>query len=582
MSSRRRSLVGSIAAAAALACAPAAGAEGWHSAQPLPPPGEEGQSVVAAPVALGSIGDIEFWAPNRGLLITAGNEAVPAGLYYYNGVSWRELSTVCGGYEGRIAWAGEDNFWTIANQQTGQQVGLGDEIEGRDRSLCHFEDGRVVASYAEPIGDPDSYRHMYAASCSGPNDCWFGGEALPSGPNGGAFHLHWNGSTMTPVPSLETSQPQLQDPPHTVEGMVFYGGRFYESVRLEQIAANESASEPYLIHRIVEGSSSPFVGIGIEGPLGTPFTFGGGEPTQLSAPRFSADGGYLWAAAGAATPTSTATPVVLTLNSGNQFEQIELSDPGGALAAGDGVGAVAAEPGTDDAWVSVDPPSESSSDSVAHLVRVHAGGQLDSPTQLPEAGEQLGHKGAAGPMVCPARGDCWVATEDGWLFHLGGSYPEDHDPDFQSLITYRPPDASIPFVAPESFPEDDSGANPPVLPAPIVPSPANHETEMVHAPLFSHVSERLLHGQTLALTFTLATKSNVELVALRNRHRVAHSKRYVLPRGRHVLRLRIERSEWPTKLELRVRAIGPVPLVPAGSAHEAVGGPTVLATSYRP
>ena len=37
-------------------------------------------------------------------------DTVPAGVWLYNGVRWRELSTVCGATDGRIAWAGPDEF----------------------------------------------------------------------------------------------------------------------------------------------------------------------------------------------------------------------------------------------------------------------------------------------------------------------------------------------------------------------------------------------------------------------------------------------------------------------------------------
>src|SRR6478752_7112036 len=115
---------------AAIAGVPAAAvAQEWRSAQP-----------VAA-----EIGDIEFWAPNRGMLITAGNGGVPAGLFAYDGSGWYRYSTVCGGLGGRIAWAGPREFWTISDQQSGQETG---KAPPRHISLCHFRDGAVVGSYA--------------------------------------------------------------------------------------------------------------------------------------------------------------------------------------------------------------------------------------------------------------------------------------------------------------------------------------------------------------------------------------------------------------------------------------------------
>ena len=56
--------------------------------QPLPPNFPTGE-IASTPIGLGRIGDIEFWAPNRGLLITAGNPpTIPAGIWAYNGVGW--------------------------------------------------------------------------------------------------------------------------------------------------------------------------------------------------------------------------------------------------------------------------------------------------------------------------------------------------------------------------------------------------------------------------------------------------------------------------------------------------------------
>src|SRR5262245_37386160 len=135
MSARLTAALAALAlAACCLAPAPAA-AEGWHSEQPL-------SAGATVPTALGPIYDIEFWAPNRGLLITKG------GLWAYDGTGWHQLSTVCGGTEGRIAWAGPLDFWTISDQPLGQSQQIGSRV-GPRISLCHFVDGRVVASYAQ-------------------------------------------------------------------------------------------------------------------------------------------------------------------------------------------------------------------------------------------------------------------------------------------------------------------------------------------------------------------------------------------------------------------------------------------------
>lgn len=580
---RHAALAATLLAAALLApCA--ARAAGWRSTQPPPPPAPEGEGSVGVPVPLGHVGEISFWAPNRGLLITAGNEAVPAGLYYYNGVAWRELSTVCGGAEGRIAWAGPDDFWTISDQQAGQQIGEEEIASPRDRSLCHFVDGQVVASYAEPLGQPDSYQQMDAAACSGPDDCWFGGAILAPGANTGAFHLHWNGQTLSALPSLETPEPQLEDPARAVSDIIDYKGHFYESVQVgssDQVP-NESPTQPVRLHRIVEGSSKPFA------PLIPALTYGepGVKPWELSGFSFSGDEDVLWALAGPDGAPSLARPTALLLTgSEKEFHQVALHDPSDALESGAAtIAGVAAEPGGEAAWVSIDPSTgpEAGPSALARVARISAGGDVEAATLLPEAGEVLTRQGPAGAIACPAPGDCWVATTEGWLFHRGGTEPPDEDPYFQSLITYRPPDASIPFLASDEAPPDTSGAYvAPQLPAANEALDAGSGTPpRAHEALFSKVKARLVKGTTLALTFTLATRSRVRLLALRQRRTVAATRRRVLARGRHTLELGLNRRAWPTKLDLQVKALGAVPLA-AGGGGSATGGPTVVGTSLR-
>ena len=52
-----------------------------------------------------------------------------------------------------------------------------------------------------------------------------------------------------------------------------------------------------------------------------------------------------------------------------------------------------------------------------------------------------------------------MATQLGWLFHLGPDPEPNHDPAMHAgVITVRPRDDSLPVVPPISLPEDDSGA----------------------------------------------------------------------------------------------------------------------------
>ena len=156
----------------------------WQLEQPPPPPG------ASFTVPLGKPGDLQFLAPNHGLLAVAGNATVPQGLYFYDGVGWRQLSTVCGGpgRTTRIAIASPREFWTITLPSRPRA-----QTEGT--ALCHFRDGQVVASYSTPLQSPDPFREMTAAACTGPSNCWFGGIGAEdaTGERRGAFHLHWDG-----------------------------------------------------------------------------------------------------------------------------------------------------------------------------------------------------------------------------------------------------------------------------------------------------------------------------------------------------------------------------------------------------
>ena len=132
--------------------AAAEGGEGgavWRLEQPLPTEGARpARRKLSLPIGLGQIGDIEFWEPNRGLLITHGNgKAIPPGVWAYDGVEWREIAEVCGATEGSIAWAGPDEFWTVSDGRPGQvSESSGTQFERQvpleDNTLCHFAGGQ--------------------------------------------------------------------------------------------------------------------------------------------------------------------------------------------------------------------------------------------------------------------------------------------------------------------------------------------------------------------------------------------------------------------------------------------------------
>jgi hypothetical protein len=539
---RSRPLVAALAAAAiAAGAAPAAHAASWQFAPAQAPPTPAGAQPAPFGVPLGPVSDIEFWAPNRGLLMTRGNNLVPMGLYAYDGTAWHQLSTVCGGSDGRIAWAGPDEFWTIADQRPGQ-VTAGNESLA-DLSLCHFAGGQVVASYAMPLDQPDSYLPMDAAACDGPSDCWFGGARRGFG---GAFHLHWDGTSLSVLISPQD---------HAIADMTWDGSELVESVDLgpsdSYDATGESPASPPLLHALVAGAGNPFQSLFPSDPRPLP-SYGTDDasapvlPSTLAALALGSDAGQagsgaapahpqLWAVAGprpfATAPPGTAVahPIVLREIAGIWTQVVPDL---GMLAAGDDPVAVAPEPGLPSAWVAAD-----AGDGIARV-------------------DHLGAGGGPGPIACPAVDDCWAATDEGWLFHYtdGTALPHDGDAAFAGVIAFRPSDAGVPVVPPDSPPPDDSLLNQPPPVQPPAKKPRKHKAKRKPAAKAEHVKLRLVHGTTLQLTFTLTARAHVQLVAERQGEAVARTSRRAYKRGRHTLSLRLDAHRWPTKLDLRVRA----------------------------
>jgi hypothetical protein len=528
---RLLTVLGLLAALPALA-APAAGAAEWRSQQPV-------AGGIGVQVLIGEVGDVEMWSPNAGMLISAGNDGVGAGLWAYDGSGWYRYSTVCGGHQGRIAGAGPADFWTISDQQVKQPNG---EPPGRHLSLCHFVNGAVVASYAEPIGAAGAYLPMNAAACEGPANCWFAGERLP-GRSVGAFHLHWDGAGLSAVPSTTEAQANVSDPGRTVTSLAFHGGSLYEGVEVAEgdRAPKEPQAEPSFLHQLAVGAGAlAFVPLYPDQPLA-------GEPLRLGRMQLAGDTEELWGVIG--SEVGGGQPVsVVRLGEGG-FASVPLVDPTGALGAGEQVEALAADPGTASAWVSVS--TELEGEGYAELVRVHADGTVDAAQVLPAPGSGLSEKGAAGAIACAGPDECWMATLKGWLFHLGASQPKNEDPYLHVLVTSRPADPTVPVVPPVTLPEDNSGAF------------ADEKEELVSAAaeelppkrkqaLYSEVKSKVVKGNVLELSFLLRVRAKVRLVAKLKGKVVAATPTRTLDKGRQMLRLALDPKRWPTKIDLQV------------------------------
>jgi hypothetical protein len=572
----------------------------WRLEQPLPPELPDGHKSTT-PIGLGKIGDIRFWAPNRGLLITAGNPpTIPPGVWFYNGVAWHELANVCGATDGRIAWAGADEFWTVSDGRPGQT-----SVEGTpplaDNTLCHFAGGEIVGSYGSIAFRPSSYQAMHGAACAGPEDCWFGGENLPEG-RVGAFHLHWNGQSLAAEPGPQG---------HAVEDMSEFGGLLYESARVKSddlLSDAEPPTEPSDLHAIEPNGIEPtFVSLfpGVPSYASEEF------PEALDFPHLGSDESALWGAADPVAPKpegSAAAEVTVFRFANGQWRQLigpspESGEPNpftkapgeesGPHEKNEAVNAIAAEPsdpgesetGRESAWLALGSGENSAKEPIAPalLARVSSNGTVSERQTLPSQQEQLegaGPKGAADKISCPAPHDCWLATSQGWLYHLSPegerTLPEDTDPDFAGLITSRPPDAGIPPIVPDAPPADNSGlpGERPSLAGVLTEIPEGPAESRVTVPLISNVHSRLMHGTTLALSFHLAAKARVRLIAKRKKKVVASTSNKTFAAGNRTLALRLNRNRWPTKLDLQSHALAPLPTVStrgSGAASDSVG-----------
>lgn len=500
----------------------------WRLEQPAPPPG------VPFKVPLGAPGDLSFWAPNRGLLTVEGNSTIPRGIFSWNGQSWHQLATVCGGPgdSARIAWAGPDEFWVISEPSLPRS--------GAGLALCRFKGGQVVGSWSTRVDAADPFRQMLSATCNGPGDCWFGGvgsqDAL--GTRIGAFHLHWNGSDLESVYG-----PQGRG----VSDMQFHQGRLYESTyvgrgpenRTEAVELTETEAVPRLIHTV---SGHVFA----SDPI-TPATLPGvpGDGTELLG--LDSDGTDLWAVGGGAASgpsapaeKSVARPPFAARLVGDSFQELELTP--GEFGPTDRLGDVAAMRGSEDALATVVPFADRrSTNSKAIVARIAPDGTATT-TRLPASGAG---RGSAARVACPAVNDCWMVTWGGWLFHYSDGTPLaiDTDPHFQGTIDFRPNEAAEQFV-PDALPVDDSQL---FAPAPVEDAKAKEGRTRKLPPLLKRIRSRL-QGFTLTVSFTVTRRARVALIAKRGGRTVARTPKRVFGRGRHSLLLHLSRDRYPTKL----------------------------------
>jgi hypothetical protein len=567
----------------ALAVSTAQAQSSWSLEQPEPPPPPAGVAKATGPEGLGRVGDIEFWAPNDGALITAGNgKAIPSGVWIYNGAGWRELSTECGASDGRIAWAGPNEFWTISDGRPGQADVDGNAPPLEDDTLCRFADGKIVESFAAPAFEADSYQPMDAAACLSSEDCWFAGAQLPpQSTEIGAFQLHWNGSSLSESPYTGEG--------HEIKDFGAFNGELFESVRLlEDDPVSKTEASPPALHVLNPESSA---GWQPEGEVDQhEYDEAVGErPWALGYLHLSGESSGLWAATGQQTegflgeppkPTEEQQLTVLryTTEAGGTWTQLVGPDTSTSEASqflGKTVAAIAAEPGQQAAWLGLQQVSQAAQNEGAspppvnpEVQRISADGAVSEPETLTTSDAVTG---AVAHITCPEAGDCWMVTTEGWLFHLAPegepTLPVDSESEFTELITERPPDQGLPQTEPDSLPEDDSGLSGEAPVVPAIPKVSKTEEELrVPVALVSHIHSRLVHGTTLELRFHLAVKARIQLLARRKHRVVAKSTTHVFAAGNRELLLALNRKAWPTELHLVDHALAPLPTVSTRSA----------------
>ncbi len=509
----------------------------WRLEQPPPPEG------APFKVPLGAPGDLEFWAPNRGLLTVEGNATIPRGIYSWDGQGWHQLATVCGGPgdTARIAWAGPREFWVVSEPSLPRR--------GSGLALCRFLDGQVVGSWSTRVDAADPFRQMTSATCDGPSDCWFGGvgsqDAL--GERIGAFHLHWDGADLRTVYG-----PQGRG----VSDMQFHQGTLYESTlvgrspenRTEPVSLAEPEPVPRLLHTIAGDSfaNDPFLPAAIKDVPA--------DGTELLA--LDSEKGELWAVGGGAASGPSAPqggavarpPLAARLVS-DELEELVLK--GASFGLADRFGDVAVVPDTTEALATVVPFVERRSvNSKATVARIEADGTVTT-TRLPASGAG---RGSAARVECPAPNECWMVTWAGWIFRYseGGPLERDTDSAFQGTIEFRPNEAAEQFI-PDRLPVDDSQlfAPPPQELTPGV-TPAARVRRL--PPLLRKVRSRL-QGLRLVVSFTLTRRARVQLLAKRGGSTVARTPAHVLAPGRRSLTLQLSRERYPSRLAFKTKEV---------------------------
>jgi hypothetical protein len=568
-------LVVGLLALAAASAERAQAAAGW-SPVTLPK-----LSVFELPLGVPS--DLSCQAANRCLLSTNGGvSGFGPSVFSFNGQTWRQYASVCGAYGdyGRVVWAGPADFWLI----TDPSPPFGQIHQGE--SLCHIVNGEVVGSYSSLTvqgAAENAYFRLNSGACLAADDCWFGGDyaELSGGLRQGAFHLHWDGVSLTPVYA-----PQGR----AVTDVVAFDGEFLQSVAVGASLGDNATAfnlttpepEPRLLHTIAPRSGDPSAFANVDfapAPVaGLP-----AAATELYALATNSlaggAGDRVWAVGGGALSGPDADgsnpfdrgPFAATRQLSGTWS--ELTMPDGLFGPDEQFIDVAAVPGTGRAVAAIVDGAVgfTLAGTPSEVAWIDADGTVER-TMVSAT------RGTIVKLACTSSTACWAATAEGRImrFHDPAD-PEpaiDQDPAFTTTITYRPNEVAEQAVS-DNPPVDDSllFAPPEETPEPEAEQPPAKRIKAA----VQKVRSKLI-GTKLVIRFRVIRKARVSITAYRKGRVVARARSKLLSKGSHRLTLRLKRDRWPTKLKLRVKEPGDKPqsddTATAPEADANVGGAT--------
>ena len=458
-------------------------------------------------------------------------------------VGWHELADVCGATDGRIAWAGADEFWTVSDGRPG--AGGNDGPSRRSRTTRCASSGPGRRRSSAPMGRSPSGRTPTSRCTAPPASARpTAGSAATSCPQGqvGAFHLHWDGGSLTAVPN-----PQGHAVSGDAPGSATASSRACGSPAKTDRHRTESATEPSVLHPIAPNGVSPtFASLHRRNPDRAAAADPRGRefPTALDFFHLTADEHALWGAANPVSPPpagSAPGEVTILHQAGGVWSQVlgagtdpprrqpvhqiheqRTRRPEPARHVDRRRTREPKRPGSR----STPNPTANIASPVARatVARISADGTISDEQTLPSPQKK---KRVSVPRAAPNASPARPRTTAGWRRRRAGSStsltkrtvtsPADSDPAFAGLITFRPPDQGVPPVVPDAPPVDDSGL-PGEQPAGAVLEPPPASTEGGSpSPCCRTSKVRVLHGTTLELSFHLAVKARVRLLAKRRK-----------------------------------------------------------------